>query len=143
MQHLHRYGTEIDGLKNEILEMFSDEDISQLSSLLKAANLESWGIWKSKYARVICDYIRATPKERSHKAEWKQPNTRLFLMYASVQELDNARAIFDTVSDPVFLPGCRYREMASYGAAAYDALQDYQCELWPFDSDDENPFLDD
>ncbi len=128
---LGRYPNEVHGLAEELLDNFSEEQITELYDYLKKIGFRGWREWKQNNFNLIIDYIEATPSKRKKLKKFK--NNMPYLAYAAYQQCLAGYCVLQAIDNNYLFPGLSYRGMAAASATAYnDINQSIEHELWPW-----------
>lgn len=129
------------GLRTELIQSLSAENIEALRSDMKSMGLRKWTLWVWMNIESIQKFLMATPSQRSRRAEWNDPDLRNHIFLAGIRLIDQAEVVMKAIEYFDLYPGHSYRENAARAAGVYHQIHEWRREVpdWPFE--DPDPFL--
>lgn len=130
-----RYKQETKWLAEEILESFSEDEITQIYMSLKELGLRDWWKWKEEKKDLIFQYVNATPSQRQKLKKFAKEMP--LLAFAGYQHCSSGYELICRTQELQYYIGGSYRGMAAQSGSIFKEIAEHcDHELWPWGGDD-------
>lgn len=129
---LSNYLSNFSGLRVELSDMLSDDDIDSAFSILEKTTQEEWMCWIYDTQDLLLRFISQTPSQRKKKVPWKNERERVLFLVAAVILARRSYTLAEVAERILGVVGLPYRKALAYVGEELALLEDGVGLLWPF-----------
>lgn len=129
---LSNYLSNFSGLRVELSDMLSGDDIDSAFSILEKTTQEEWMFWISDTQDLLLRFISQTPSQRKKKVPWKNERERVLFLVAAVILVRRSYKLAEAAERILGVVGLPYRKALAYVGEELAPLEADIGLLWPF-----------
>jgi hypothetical protein len=130
---LHRYASQLDGLRAELIASLSAADRQQLKSSYAHLSLNAIFERLKSSQDEIEKFVAATPNQRKTLKKWRDREVRLLLTLGALYHVQQAHAYISSLANSSVLYDQSYRQMVIAATNAFSDMLENHPFRFPLD----------